>query len=401
MTVAEVPESQWPKRIMMMHQTVPLRSLAFIVPLALAASSFADDTKPREPVSVVGATGPDSDAKQPQVAVDPAGRIYVAFGRDNTVRLAASEDGGKTFQVSTVGSVGSLALGMRRGPRVAATSDAIVVTAIGGEKGRGQDGDVLAWRSMDRGKTWAGPTRVNAIEGSAREGLHGMAAGPDGSVFCTWLDLRNKRTEIYGALSKDGGVSWAKDALVYRSPDKSVCECCHPSAAFGLDGTLLVMWRNQLHGDRDLYLASSKDGGKTFRPAEKLGRGTWPLKACPMDGGAVAAGPDGRVDTVWMRAGAMFAATPGEEEKELGRGVQGWTAFGPDGPYRVWLEKRPGKLFALTPRDKSPVVLAEGAYDPVVASGLKNGPVVVVWESKGAGGIESLVLSRTAKVAGR
>ena len=307
---------------------------------------------------------PTEEAKQPQVAVDARGRIYIAFGRGNTVRLASSTDGGRTYDVNTVGEVGSLALGMRRGPRVAATDGSIVVTAIGGREGKGRDGDVLAWRSKDGGKTWAGPTRVNAVEGSAREGLHGMAAGPEGRVYCTWLDLRNGKMEVYGALSKDGGATWEPDALVYRSPDGSVCECCHPSAAFGPDGTLHVMWRNSLKGARDLYLASSSDGGKTFGAAEKLGRGTWPLRACPMDGGAVAAGPDGRVETVWMRAGAMFAARPGEPERGLGRGVQGWTAFGAEGPYSVWLEKRPGRLLALTREGRSPTILAERAGRP-------------------------------------
>jgi hypothetical protein len=376
--------------------------------LAVASAAFggfalAADGTIDEPARVVAPDGPDREGKQPQAAVDPAGRIYVAFGRGGTVRLAVSTDRGRTFQVSTVGSAGSLALGMRRGPRVAATGDAVVVTAIGGSKGKGRDGDVLAWRSADSGKSWAGPTRVNSVESSAREGLHGMASGPGGELFCTWLDLRNKRTEIYGALSKDGGASWQPDALVYRSPERSVCECCHPSAAFGPDGTLHVMWRNQLKGARDLYLSSSSDGGKTFRPAEKLGRGTWPLNACPMDGGSVAARPDGRVETVWMRAGAMYAARPGEPERELGRGVQGWNAVGPGGAYSVWLEKRPGRLLALTPSGGSPIVLAERANDPAVASAPGGrGPVVAVWESKSdEGGLRARVLTPGEKEAPR
>jgi hypothetical protein len=355
-----------------------------------------------EPVRITAADGPDREAKQPQVAVDARGRIYIAFGRGNTVRLAASTDAGRTYDVNTVGTPGALSLGMRRGPRVAATDGAVLVTAIGGSEGKGRDGDVLAWRSTDGGRTWAGPTRVNAVEGSAREGLHGMAAGPDGRVFCTWLDLRNEKTEIYGSLSKDGGATWGPDALVYRSPDGSVCECCHPSAAFSPDGTLHVMWRNSLKGARDLYLTSSSDGGTTFGTAEKLGRGTWPLKACPMDGGAVAAGPDGRVETVWMRAGSMFAARPGEAERPLGRGVQGWTAFGAEGPYAVWLEKRPGKLLALIPGESSPLTLAERASDPVIAAAPGGrGPVVAAWEAKADGGIVSQVLDAPGEDARR
>lgn len=375
-----------------MHRTVLFLAVALI---GLGGTGSAADEATGEPVPVVAPDGPDRDGKQPQVAVDPFGRIYVVFGRGSTVRLAVSTDRGKTFQVKAVGSVGSLALGMRRGPRVSATGDAVVVTAIGGGKGKGQDGDVLAWRSTDAGKTWAGPTRVNSVESSAREGLHGMASGPGGKIFCTWLDLRNKRTEIYGASSKDGGVTWETDALVYRSPEKSVCECCHPSAAFSPDGTLHVMWRNSLKGARDLFLANSSDGGRTFSPAEKLGRGTWPLNACPMDGGSVAVRPDGQVETVWMRAGTMYAAKPGEPERELGRGVQGWNAAGPEGTYSAWLEKRPGRLLALTPRGGSPITLAERANDPAIAAAPGGrGPVVAVWEAKSEeGGILARVLT--------
>ncbi|RUL83573.1 exo-alpha-sialidase [Tautonia sociabilis] len=368
----------------------------------LASTAVATPPGPG-PVPVIAPDGPDRGARQPQAAVDAEGRIFVAFGRGNTVRCAVSTDGGKTFEVATVGSVDSLALGMRRGPRVAATGRAVVVTAIGGKEGGGRDGDLLAWRSADGGRTWSGPARANAVDGSAREGLHGMAAGPEGRVFCTWLDLRGGKTELYGARSEDGGTTWEPDVLVYRSPAGSVCECCHPSAAYAPDGMLYVMWRNQLHGSRDLYLTSSTDGGETFGPAEKLGLGTWPLDACPMDGGALAAGPGGRVQTVWMRDGAMFAARPGEAERPLGGGIQGWTALGPGGGYSVWLERRPGRLLALIPEGPAPLTLAERANDPVVAAAPGGrGPVVAVWEANAEeGGILSLVLDPPAGDAAR
>ena len=381
----------------MLHPKVLFLTVAALT--GLGGAAFAADKATGAPVRVTPSDGPDRDGKQPQVAVDEAGRIYVAFGVGSTLRLAVSTDRGETFEVRPVGSTPSLALGMRRGPRVVVTGDSVVVTAIGGEKGKGKDGDVLAWRSTDSGKTWAGPTRVNSVPSSAREGLHGMASGPDGKIFCTWLDLRNKRTEVYGARSKDGGKTWEPDALVYSSPEKSVCECCHPSAAFAPDGTLHVMWRNSLKGKRDLYLASSSDVGKTFRPAEKLGKGTWALNACPMDGGSVVAGPDGEVETVWMRAGTVYSAKPGKPERELGRGVQGWNAAGPGGAYSVWLDKRPGKLLALMPQGGSPVALAEQANDSVIASAPGGrGPVVAVWESKsGEGGILAQVLTTREK----
>ena len=35
--------------------------------------------------------------------------------------------------------------------------------------------------------------------------------------------------KIYLSSSEDGGKSWSKSRLVYRSPEGSVCECCKPS----------------------------------------------------------------------------------------------------------------------------------------------------------------------------
>lgn len=327
------------------------------------------------------------EARQPQVAVDEDGTIHVVYGVGNSIRVVKSSDGGRSFSApEVVGEVPALALGMRRGPRIAVTGKSMVATAVGGTLGNGKDGDVLSWRSADNGLTWSGPSRVNTVAGSAREGLQGLAAGPDGRVFCAWLDLRNNRTEIFGAASSDGGKTWQADALVYRSPERSVCECCHPSVTFAPDGTLYVMWRNQFKGNRDLYVIASKDGGTTFGKAAKLGRQSWSLNQCPMDGGAIAALSDGSASTVWMRNGMVLATSPKDAERALDAGVQPWCATGPEGIYNVWLKSRPGALQMLTPDAEKPYRLTETANDPVVASCWNgHGPVFAAWEVPGKG----------------
>ena len=340
----------------------------------------------RRPVLAVTPRGVDREARQPQVAVGPGGRAYIAYGAGDLVRCVATADGGRTWgEPSTVGTPGVLALGKRRGPRIAATADAVVVTAIGGENGGGRDGDLWAWRSTDGGTSWSDPVRVNDVAGSAREGLHAMAAGPDGTIFCAWVDLRDDRAEVRGAASRDGGQTWEPDLLVHRSPEGPICPCCHPSVAFSPDGTLSVMWRDAIDKARDMYLARSTDGGRTFSAAEKLGLGTWPLEICPMDGGSIAAGPDGVV-TTWMRDGRTYLAAPGEPERPLGPGVQSWAAWGPGGPFVAWLSSRPGPLLVRLPGDDEPMTLARSANDPCVAAPIgATGPVIAAWEP-GPGG---------------
>lgn len=213
-----------------------------------------------------------------------------------------------------VATVPDLMLGMRRGPRVAAHGDNLTVTVIAHE--------LIAFHSADGGRTWSGPITINDVPTSAREGLHDLAAAPDGRLFVTWLDLRNGKMELWGAGSSNGGKTWSKNEQVYRSPDKSICECCHPSALFDAEGNLAVMWRNSIEGSRDLWMATRTRGAKQFSTARKLGDGTWKLNACPMDGGQIIALGGGKFCSVWQRAGEVFYTPPDGTEVPLGKGRQ-------------------------------------------------------------------------------
>jgi hypothetical protein len=268
---------------------------------------------------------------------------------------------------------------MHRGPRVAYADDAVVVSAIVGEKGKGQDGDLMAWRSTDGGRTWSAPARVTDAVGSAREGLHAMAARGT-HVFAAWLDLRAPGMRIYGASSTDGGRTWSPNRLVYASPSGAVCTCCHPSVAIDTAGQVLVMFRNALGGSRDLYLARSSDAGRTFATPPKLGQGTWKLEACPMDGGALAIADGGRVSTVWRREDTVFASGIEGPERALATGRNPALAVTKSGDYRAWTEgkalmlQRPGTA-------RAEAIAADGAFPALAA--LDDGSVIVAWESNG------------------
>lgn len=347
--------------------------------LALAFWSTAQ----AEPIELARGTRTERP-QQPQVAIDAAGTIHVVFGVGDRVRYRQSTDKGQTFSpLVDLPLVHAMSLGMRRGPRVAACDSSICVTAIGGKQGKGRDGDLLAMRSVDGGKTWSTPVVVNDSADSAREGLHAMAARSSGQMCCVWLDLRNGKTEVMAATSPDGGAIWSENVLVYKSPDGSVCECCHPSAALDGRGQIHVQWRNSLSGARDMYVASSLDGGKSFGKASKLGTATWLLKMCPMDGGAIASAGDTLV-TVWRRDKTVHLLTTGDrEERSLGTGEQPWVAQARTGTFAVWLTKRGGTAYLLSPASRMPTKLAEHASDPVVAAGPDGaGPVVAVWESQ-------------------
>ena len=268
-------------------------------------------------------------AAQPRLAVTTDSRVFLAYGSGKEIFVARSDDNGTTFSAPVkVATVPALMLGMRRGPRVAAHGDRVTVTL--------NTKDLLAFSSADAGRTWTGPVTINDAPESAREGLHDLAVAPDGRAFATWLDLRLGKTALFAAESTDGGRTWSRNEPLYRSPEISICECCHPSALFDAAGNLAVMFRNSLDGSRDLWLMTRPAGSKQFSAPLKQGEGTWKLKGCPMDGGDIVARTGGAFDTVWQRDGEIFFRSGPTPEFRLAAGKQPVAAPLATGTLVVW-----------------------------------------------------------------
>ena len=319
-------------------------------------------------------------AVQPQLAVAPSGRIHVVFGQANTVYHTSSADGQTFSPPVKVGTLEKLALKMRRGPRVTATDQQILVTAISHA-----DGDLHAWTSSDGGKTFREQPPLNSVPGSAREGMQALAGNGRGAVAVVWLDLRQKGTQLWARFSKDGGTTWDQDRSIYASPAGHICECCHPTVAFAESGALAVMWRNWLDGARDIFARTSADAGKTFTAAQKLGEGTWKLNACPMDGGHLAADREGKWSAAWRREAGVFVNAVGAPEKKTSAdGKQPVIGFA--GASRILLWEEGGALM-LQRGDDSPKRFAGPASGACIVSGRES--AVVAYESgpNGAGGL--------------
>ena len=317
--------------------------------------------------------------RQPQLAV--AGKqIAMTYGSGNAIYFTGSSDTGKTWgKPVLVSGQGQVSLGMRRGPRIAISKKAIVITAVSGEKGRGADGDVIAWRSLDQGATWSAGKRVNDVVSSAREGLHSMAAGGKNTLFATWLDLREKGTKLYGSVSTDGGLSWSANRLVYQSPSGSVCECCHPTAVVDAEGVIGVLFRNSLEGNRDMYLVRSYDSGATFGAAQKLGATSWKLNACPMDGGSLILGPKNTSLSVWRREGNLYLSN-GSDESLLGPGRQPVVTQTSKGIFVAWTEGKSIR-WKKTSEDNVHTLAEEGLFLSMVP--LPDGGVLLAGERDG------------------
>lgn len=162
--------------------------------------------------------------------------------------------------------------------------------------------------------------------------------------------------KIYITTSTDGGKSWLKSKMVYASPDGSVCECCKPSI-LASNNNVYIMFRNNVAGNRDLYLTSSNNGGNSFSSPEKLGMGTWPIKGCPMDGGGLDVSGKS-VSTVWQRQGKVYQVSPGAKEVLIGSGRSPVIASIEAGDYILWNDGK--KIMSTSPNGKAPSNIGEG-----------------------------------------
>ena len=334
----------------------------------------------------LGPMGPDAPAHEPQMAANGS-TVALTFGAGHAIYFSSSRDGGATFSDPVkVAEAGIVPLSRHRGPRIAFAGGVVVITAVVGNKseegghahGLPSDGDLMAWRSLDGGKSWTPGKAINDVAASATEGLHALASDGRGLLFAAWLDKRGaKGTKLYSARSSDGGATWSKNVAVYLSPDGSICECCHPSLAIDATGQVVVMWRNAVGGSRDMYLATSRDGA-TFSTPQKLGKGTWKLNACPMDGGGLAVSST-KILTAWRRDTNVFVDEPGQPEKLVGEGKdvalalsggKSYVAFVEGTKVEVWID---GKLEQLAENGAFPSVLS-----------LPGGGALAAWEEDGA-----------------
>ena len=303
---------------------------------------------------------PDSfgEGRQPQLTVTPRGMIIVVFARDNSIYWVQSTDEGGSFSAPLkIADVDGLMVGMRRGPRIAATDKRIVVSA--------PSKDLFSFVSEDIGKTWSPPIRVNDKTGAASEGLQNITALPDGSFYEVWLDSRNRGAQIQGSRLEPETKRWSKNVEIYESPDKTVCECCHPSVASDGKSKLVVMWRNWLGGNRDFYVAESTDRGDRFSPAIKIGTRNWPLKACPMDGGGIIAASGVGTFAIWRRQNEIILTTPTLPEMTLGNGAQPVLARVNGQTLTVWQARA---ALVIKEIDKRETQRVPGEYPALVAS---------------------------------
>jgi hypothetical protein len=339
----------------------------------------------------------------PFVAADPRGGFYLVYverrGGASNVMLRYSAEG-KSFSVPwrVNDRDGDAVVRNENPPKVVVAPSGDVYVCWASERGRWK-GDIRFARSTDGGKTFSPAITLNSDAAAEPVGhaFQSTAVDARGRVYVAWIDERNKKPEDRGAeiwlsTSEDGGKTFSRDRRVLAD----VCECCRMSLHLDAAGILYLSYRTVPRTGpmyRDIVIARSQDGGKTFTPTV-VSHDRWELNGCPIAGPSFSINDVANLTVVWLTGGArpgLYYATstdggksfssrqPLDPRRQIGRRAQitrlsggrlvvAWE-YGAEKTFLVWgvLDPRKGLLRRSSEH--------EGVTYPVVAT---NGRVTVV-----------------------
>jgi len=309
--------------------------------------------------------------QQPNLSVDNKGVIRVVYGKGEGIYCITSINRGLSFSSEVlVAELPGMHLGNTRGPLIASSKNFSVVSSID------KAGNIYSYRLSHSKGRWIPLKEINDKKGSAPEGLMAIAADKEDNFYATWLDIREGgMNNIYFSSLNPKSVQWNANSLVYKSPDKHVCECCKPNIVVGTH-KIAIGFRNWLMGSRDIYFTVSADKGKSFSAAKKSGTGTWQLNACPMDGGSLAVNSVGKVSAAWRRNGDVYYWSENRAEVKLEPGRDVSMAQSNKEVYITWQNKKTVSVINLN--TKKITVLGSGVSPKVYI--LDNGKAICFWE---------------------
>ena len=323
-----------------MKQILGLGVLVSLVFLT-GCNRFAADASRATVFQPVQISATDVDAAEPVTATAPDGGFYVAWVNHNAnsqsdVMLARYDSEGATSGSPVmVNQQAGVATAWRGDPPSVAVADrSVYVLWTARVEADGKKGtDIYFSVSHDQGKSFASPVKVNDDKLPGAHGMHSLAVANDGKIYAAWLDERNiiqpkpskhagghhmeSNRELFVAYSTDGGKTFSAN----RKVAENVCPCCKTALAVSSDGTLYASWRQVLPGNfRHIAVASSTDGGASFSSPVIVSDDKWMLQGCPVSGPSLSADASGTLKVVWYAAGENDA--PGlyfAETRDKGR----------------------------------------------------------------------------------
>jgi BNR repeat protein len=268
------------------------------------------------------------DAAEPATGVSPDGSFYVAWVNHEPNNRAdvmiGRYESGKTpaapVRVNSEAGTATAWRGDQPSVAVGKNGNVYVVWTTRVESDGKKGTDLYLSTSSDMGQTFGKPVKINDDKGPIDHGMHSLGVADDGRIYVSWLDERNvaapqpstkaeghhmeSNRELYIADSTDGGRTFSKN----RKIGSEACPCCKTALAVAADGTVYVGWRHVLPGNyRHIAVTTSSDAGATFSKPVIVSDDKWVLHGCPVSGPSLSVAENGTLKVLWYAAGEANA----------------------------------------------------------------------------------------------
>jgi hypothetical protein len=249
---------------------------------------------------------------QPQAAMDANGTLHLVYLKGNPAECdvfyvrwsPGSSQFSKPLRVNSQrGS--AVAMGTIRGAQIALGKDQRVHVAWNGSmaaqpKAPNNGMPMLYARLDDSGQTFE-PQRNLMQQTFNLDGGGTITADGKGNVYVAWHGRKvgseqgEENRQVWVARSTDDGQTFARETLASPQPT-GTCGCCGMRGFLDSKGTLRLLYRAASQKvNRDMFLLTSNDAGKTFDSALVQ---RWQINGCPMSSQAFAEGA-GKVVAAW------------------------------------------------------------------------------------------------------
>ncbi|HYO29149.1 MAG TPA: sialidase family protein [Thermomicrobiales bacterium] len=228
-----------------------------------------------------GANETDQTVQGPQPAVLSDGTVVVAYLDTTldgvqeglaTIMVASSRDGGQTFdEPSRANVMREIKFRPRNSsfrwwgaafPQIAVgPNDEIYILTTGQPPDKPtDDGDIYLLRSLDLGRSWQVPIRLNQDDTDRIQFFPSIDVAPDGTVHAMWGDMRDDpdevRYHIYYSRSQNQGETWGFEnaELGLNTPDTRVTDFPSNSLKGFPGGRFLGDYFSLAASEEDVYL---------------------------------------------------------------------------------------------------------------------------------------------------
>lgn len=214
---------------------------------------------------------------QPTVArIDRSGTMHVISDAPDGPWYCRSTDGGKTFtrplavvnsavrRPGLVFTTFDLAIGQAGRLHVALATNAWKLKLPQSEWG-------FYYTTLDPKSAEFAPLRN--INQRPSEGFS-LAADEQGNVTACWL-----ADKLYVNVSRNNGQTFSPNQEL--NPAYDPCNCCTTSAAYGANGKLAILYREETNNQRDMYVVLW-DQKRNQKSIQRVSGVPWKVDACPM-----------------------------------------------------------------------------------------------------------------------